>query len=126
MFSVLAAAATPVTTPVKSATASATLNPALVQQLQQLQAQQGRSPLAVNAPWLTHTFAFIFIASAILLVIMLALQTTKQEGLSGTIGGRMESAYRGRLGGDAQMARVTTWIAVTFIIFGTLLSLTGI
>lgn len=120
VFSVLAAAVPPV-----SATASATLNPQIVQQLQH-ELNPSRSPLAMNAPWLTHIFAAVFVASAILLVIMLALQTTKQEGLSGTIGGRMESSYRGRLGGDAQMARLTTYIAVTFIIFGTLLSLTGI
>ncbi len=121
VFPVLAAAVPPV----KSATASATLSPQVVQQLQH-ELNPSRSPLAINAPWLTHIFAGIFVASAILLIIMLALQTTKQEGLSGTIGGRMESAYRGRLGGDAQMARFTTYVAVTFIIFGTLLSLTGI
>jgi len=121
VFSVLAAAVPPL----KSATALPTLNPAMAQQLQHLQ-NPSRSPLAMNAPWLTHIFAGIFVAAAVLLVIMLALQTTKQEGLSGTIGGRMESSYRGRLGGDAQMARFTTFVAVTFIIFGTLLSLTGI
>lgn len=121
MFPVLAAAVPPL----KSATASPTLNPALVQQLQH-QLNPSRSPLAMNVPWLTHLFAGIFVAAAVLLIVMLALQTTKQEGLSGTIGGRMESAYRGRLGGDAQMARFTTYVAVTFIIFGTLLSLTGI
>ena len=121
MFSVLAAAVPPL----KSATALPTLNPAMAQQLQHLQ-NPSRSPLAMNAPWLTHIFAGVFVAAAVLLVIMLALQTTKQEGLSGTIGGRMESSYRGRLGGDAQMARFTTFVAVTFIIFGTLLSLTGI
>ena len=80
----------------------------------------------MNLPWLTHTFAAIFLISAVLMVILLALQTTKQEGLSGTIGGRMESAYRGRFGGDSQIARFTTYVAFTFILFGTLLSLTGI
>lgn len=119
MFSVLAVAATPL----KSATASPTLNPAVAAQLQ---LANHRTPLAQNLPWLTHTFAGIFVVAAVLLIIMLALQTTKQEGLSGTIGGRMESSYRGRLGGDAQMARFTTYVAVTFVIFGTLLSLTGI
>ena len=115
--------------PAAKASAAATLSPQAQQQLQaQLQhaLNPSRSPLALNAPWLTHAFAGIFIVSAILLVVLLAIQTTKQEGLSGTIGGRMESAYRGRFGGDAQIARVTTYIAVAFIVFGTLLSLTGI
>jgi len=80
----------------------------------------------MNAPWLTHTFAALFLFSAVLLIVLLAVQTTKQEGLSGTIGGRMESAYRGRFGGDAQVARITTGVAICFIFFATLLSLTGI
>lgn len=116
-------------TPIQKASAAATLSPQAQQQLQaQLQhlANPSRSPLATNVPWLTHIFAAIFVISAVLLVILLAIQTTKQEGLSGTIGGRMESAYRGRFGGDTQIARFTTGIAFTFILFGTLLSLTGI
>jgi preprotein translocase subunit SecG len=116
-------------TPAQKASAAATLSPQAQQQLQQqLQhlANPSRSPLATNAPWLTHTFAGIFIISAVLLVVLLAVQTTKQEGLSGTIGGRMESAYHGRFGGDTQIARFTTYLAFTFILFGTLLSLTGI
>jgi len=80
----------------------------------------------MNLPWLTHTIAGFFIVSAVLLIVLLAMQTTKQEGLSGSIGGRMESAYRGRFGGDAQMARLTTYVAIAFVLFGTLLSLTGI
>lgn len=116
-------------TPVQKASAAATLSPQAQQQLQQqLQhlANPSRSPLAMNASWLTHIFAAIFLISAILLVVLLAVQTTKQEGLSGTIGGRMESSYRGRFGGDSQIARFTTYIAFTFVLFGTLLSLTGI
>lgn len=115
-LAVLAATAVP--------SASATLAPEISRKL--TCELQHKGPLACNAPWLTHTFAGIFVAAALLLVVMLALQTTKQEGLSGTIGGRMESAYRGRLGGDQQIARWTTYIATTFILFGTLLSLTGI
>jgi len=123
----LAAPAAPVTS--ASAAATATLNPLAQQQLlQQLQhaSNPSRSALAMNAPWLTHTFAGFFIASAVLLIVLLAIQTTKQEGLSGTIGGRTESAYRGRFGGDAQVARFTAYVAISFIFFGTLLSLTGI
>ncbi len=80
----------------------------------------------VHAGWLTHGLAGIFILSAVLLVILLAVQTTKQEGLSGTIGGRVESAYRGRLGAEEQLSRITGFIAVVFVITATVLSLTGI
>lgn len=83
------------------------------------------SPLAQHVPWLTHGFAGLFVVLGVLLVVLLALQTTKQEGLSGTVGGRVESTTR-RLGLDAQIARVTQTVAVAFVIVATLLSLSGI
>jgi len=43
--------------------------------------------LSMHAGWLTHSFASLFVLSGVLLVVLLALQTTKQEGLSGTLGG---------------------------------------
>jgi protein translocase SecG subunit len=83
------------------------------------------SPLAQHAPWLTHTFAGLFVVLGVLLVVLLALQTTKQEGLSGTVGGRVESTTR-RLGLDAQIARVTQTVAVAFVVLATIISLSGI
>jgi protein translocase SecG subunit len=56
---------------------------------------------------------------------LLAVQTTKQEGLSGTIGGRVESAY-GRMGAEEQLKRITGFTAVVFVVTGFILSLTGI
>ncbi len=85
-----------------------------------------KSSLAANAPWLTHTFAGIFLVLAIGLIALLAMQTTKQEGLSGTIGGRVESAYRPRLGFDQQLARFTGYVAYAMVFFAVVLSITGI
>lgn len=85
-----------------------------------------KTPLATKAPWLTHSFAAFFMMSAIALIVLLAVQTTKQEGLSGTLGGRVESAYRPRLGFDQQLQRITTVVAVSFVLFGLLVSLSGI
>ena len=82
------------------------------------------SPLAQHAPWLTHTFAGLFVISGVLLVVLLALQTTKQEGLGGTLGGRVEATRR--LGFDGQIARVTGTIAVAFVVLATIVSLSGI
>jgi protein translocase SecG subunit len=79
----------------------------------------------MHAGWLTHTLALFFVIAAVSLIILLALQTTKQEGLSGTIGGRVESAY-GRPGAEEQVKRVTGVAAVAFVVLGTILSLTGI
>jgi preprotein translocase subunit SecG len=81
--------------------------------------------LAAHAGWLTHTFAGLFVLFGILLVALLAIQTTKQEGLSGTLGGRVESSTR-RLGLDAQIARVTQFVAIAFVFVATLISISGI
>jgi len=102
----------------------ATLSPALLQQIQGL--QHPVSPLARNLPWLTHTFAALFVLCAVSLVILLAIQTTKQEGLTGTIGGRVEANYRPRLGVDQQLQRITSVVAIGFVFFGVVVSLSGI
>ena len=81
--------------------------------------------LQAHAAWLTHGIAGVFVIAAIALVVLLAVQTTKQEGLSGTIGGRVESAY-GRMGAEEQLKRVTGFAAVVFVLSGCVLSLTGI
>lgn len=121
-----ATAAKAATAPVAKATAAATLSPQVQAALAGYQFNSHRSTLAVNYPWLTHAFAGIFVVLAVLLVFLLAVQTTKQEGLSGTIGGRVESAYRPRLGFDQQLQRFTAIVAIGFVIFGTFVSLSGI
>jgi len=85
-----------------------------------------QTAIAQHAPWLTHGLAGIFIISAVALVFLLAIQTTKQEGLTGSIGGRVESAYRGRLGAEEQLKRATGFAAVVFVVTAFILSLTGI
>ena len=106
-------------------TGSATLSPQILQQLQSLNLGH-KSALAQHAPWLTHTFAGVFMLLAVGLVLLLAFQTTKQEGLSGTIGGRVESAYRPRLGFDQQLQRLTSYVAIGFVFFAVVLSISGI
>lgn len=78
-----------------------------------------------HAGWLTHTLGALFVIFALLMIGLLAVQTTKQEGLSGTLGGRVESAY-GRPGTEEQLKRITGVVAVAFVVVGTILSLTGI
>ena len=103
---------------------SATLSP---QVLQQLGLNFGhKTALAQHAPWLTHTFAALFMICAVSLIFLLACQTTKQEGLSGTIGGKVESAYRPRLGFDQQLQRLTSYVAIGFVFFAVVLSIAGI
>jgi protein translocase SecG subunit len=104
---------------------TATLNPDVLRQLGAFQ-YHNKTPLQTNAPWLTHTFAALFLLLAVGLVLLLAFQTTKQEGLSGTIGGRVESNYRPRLGFDQQLARLTSYVALGMVFFAVVLSITGI
>lgn len=80
----------------------------------------------VHVPWATHGVAGLFVVSAIALIFLLAIQTTKQEGLSGSIGGRVESTYRGRPGAEEMLKVWTGRVAVCFVITGFFLSLTGI
>lgn len=79
-----------------------------------------------HASWLTHSIAAIFLIAAVGLVVLLAVQTTKQEGLSGSIGGRVESTYHGRMGAEEQLTRITGIVAVAFVVTAFILSLTGI
>ena len=79
----------------------------------------------LHAAWLTHGLAGLSVLVALSLIILLAIQTTKQEGLSGTIGGRVESTYS-RMGAEDQLKRITGVVAVTFVLLFTVLSLTGI
>jgi preprotein translocase subunit SecG len=126
VFTVLLAAVTPVA---KATAAAIKLTPQQLQQMLQNQpalTYQHSSFLQSHAAWLTHTLAGLFIICAISLIGLLAVQTTKQEGLSGTIGGRVDSTYRGRLGFEGQIARVTGVVAVTFVVVATLVSLSGI
>jgi len=116
-----AAAAAPAA---KASAAAVQITPQMLQNLNLH--YQAQTPLQQHAPWLTHTLAGLFVLAALALIGLLAIQTTKQEGLSGTIGGRVDANYRGRLGFEGQLAKVTGGIAVAFVIIATLVSLSGI
>jgi len=100
--------------------------------VQQLGGQQILAPaaphtwFAAHAGWATHGLAGLAILFAVSLVVLLAVQTTKQEGLSGTIGGRVESAYRTRPGMEENIKRLTGFVAVSLVVVWAILSLTGI
>jgi preprotein translocase subunit SecG len=70
---------------------------------------------AAAHPLLVGIVQTLFIISAIGLIALMSVQTTKNEGLSGSIGGRAESGYRGRLGLDQQLAKLTSVVALGFI-----------
>jgi len=62
-----------------------------------------------------YLLQILFVISVVGLIGLMAGQTTKTEGLSGSIGGRMESAYKGRLGTEQLVSRLTTGFAIAFM-----------
>jgi protein translocase SecG subunit len=71
---------------------------------------------ASQYPWAVNLIQALFLISTVALIALMSAQTTKTEGLSGSIGGRAESAYHGRLGLDQQMTRLTTFMASAWIV----------
>ena len=59
---------------------------------------------------------FIQIISAVALIAVIMSQTTKSEGLSGTIGGKATSAFRGKPGSEEHLAYWTKVVAISFIV----------
>ena len=56
------------------------------------------------------------ILSALVLIGLVMSQTTKSEGLTGTIGGKASSTFRGKPGIDDKLSALTRWCAVAFIV----------
>lgn len=57
-----------------------------------------------------------FMVATVGVIALMSVQTTKTEGLSGSIGGRAEAAYKGRLGFEQQITRVTSFVAISWIV----------
>ena len=58
----------------------------------------------------------IQIISALILITLVMSQTTKSEGLTGTIGGKMSSTFRGKPGLSDKLAQMTKWSAIAFMV----------
>ena len=78
--------------------------------------QYTQATFASQHPILLVIIQALFILTSVVLVALMSMQTTKNEGLSGSIGGRAESAYRGRLGFDQQLTRLTGGIASAYVV----------
>ena len=53
--------------------------------------------------------------ACVALIAAVMSQTTKSEGLSGTIGGRPSATFRFKPGFEEQLATITKWCAVAFL-----------
>lgn len=63
------------------------------------------------------------IVSCVLLIGIVMTQATKSEGLSGTIGGKSESAFRGKPGTEERIAQYTKYLAISFFVISAILAI---
>jgi len=61
-------------------------------------------------------FIALQLISAIALITIVMSQATKSEGLSGTIGGKSESAFQGKPGFEDRLSEITKWAAIFFMV----------
>lgn len=67
-------------------------------------------------------FSVIQMISALALIAIVMSQATKSEGLSGTIGGKTESAFQGKPGFEERLDEITKWAAVFFMVASALVA----
>lgn len=68
---------------------------------------------------------FSYALSAVGLVLLVLFQTSKQEGLGGTLGGKVESTIVRKKSWEDNLSRFTTFFAVLFLAFSMILSVIG-
>jgi preprotein translocase subunit SecG len=66
--------------------------------------------------WYVWVVWIIQLMVSVGLVLAVVSQTTKHEGLGGTIGGATSSSFRGRPGIEDQIAKITMYLAVAFMV----------
>lgn len=68
---------------------------------------------------------FIYAVVAVSLVLAVLFQTSKQEGLGGTLGGKIESTLVRKKTWEENLGRITTFLAILFLVFSMILSIIG-
>lgn len=67
-------------------------------------------------------FIILQVVSALALIGIVMSQSTKSEGLSGTIGGKAESVFQGKPGIEEKLDEVTKWCAWGFLVTSAILA----
>jgi protein translocase SecG subunit len=67
-------------------------------------------------PFIKYGLLVINILTSIFLIGVVMSQTTKSEGLSGTIGGKSQSSFRGKPGLDDKLNMLTKYSAVGWML----------
>lgn len=58
----------------------------------------------------------VYFVICIGLIVMVMLQTSKSEGLTGMMGGATQSIFRGKKSFEEKISTITTWLAGAFVI----------
>jgi protein translocase SecG subunit len=61
-------------------------------------------------------FYVLQLISALALIGIVMSQASKSEGLSGTLGGKSESAFHGKPGFEEKLDVITKWAAIVFMV----------
>jgi len=72
--------------------------------------------------WYHYFLLFVQVVVAAGLVACVLSQTTKNEGLGGTIMGPSQSVFRGKKSTEEKLSGLTTGLAVSFIVLSMLVS----
>ena len=67
-------------------------------------------------------FVILQLVSAVALIAIVMSQATKSEGLTGTIGGKAESAFQGKPGMEEKLGEITKCAAITFMVMSAVVS----
>lgn len=66
-------------------------------------------------------FIALQVLSALVLIGVIMSQATKSEGLTGTIGGKAESAFA-KPGFEEKLGEITKWAAISFMVLSAVIS----
>ncbi len=58
------------------------------------------------------------------LIFIVSIQTTKSEGLSGTIGGQVTSSFKGKPGFEERLNDITKYLGIGFFVVTVLVAFT--
>lgn len=68
---------------------------------------------------------FIQVLFAVSLVFIIDGQQTKNEGLGGTIGGRVQSSFKGKPGFEERLSEITKFLGIGFFATSLLVAIIG-
>ena len=73
---------------------------------------------------LTILLSFIQVILAVGLIVIIDSQQTKNEGLGGTIGGRVQSSFKGKPGFEERLTEMTKQMSIAFFVVSILVAVT--